>query len=89
MAAEVTGKAKRCILLWMNGGASQIDTFDPKPQLKKFEGQRLPESYGKIGSQFTDGTTPIHAARTPDSNSPSWFDVPKNSAFTALTRPRM
>src|SRR5205814_2419755 len=23
--------AKRCILLWMNGGASQIDTFDMKP----------------------------------------------------------
>src|SRR4051812_23910432 len=22
---------KRCIMLWMNGGASQIDTFDMKP----------------------------------------------------------
>jgi len=28
-AAKTTGK--RCILLWMNGGASQIDTFDMKP----------------------------------------------------------
>ena len=26
-----TGKAKSCILLWMNGGPSHIDTFDPKP----------------------------------------------------------
>lgn len=26
-----TGRAKRCILLWMNGGPSQLDTFDPKP----------------------------------------------------------
>ncbi len=24
--------AKSCILLWMNGGPSQIDTFDPKPE---------------------------------------------------------
>src|SRR5438552_2897079 len=24
-------KAKRCILLWMQGGPSHIDTFDPKP----------------------------------------------------------
>ncbi len=24
-------KAKRCIVLWMDGGPSQIDTFDPKP----------------------------------------------------------
>src|SRR5947199_227582 len=24
-------KAKNCILLWMNGGPSHLDTFDPKP----------------------------------------------------------
>jgi hypothetical protein len=30
-AKEVTKNKKRCILLWMNGGASQIDTFDMKP----------------------------------------------------------
>ncbi len=30
-AEEVTKAKKRCILLWMNGGASQIDTFDMKP----------------------------------------------------------
>ena len=28
-AAKRTGRA--CILLWMNGGPSQTDTFDPKP----------------------------------------------------------
>ena len=25
------GKAKRCVVLWMEGGPSQLDTFDPKP----------------------------------------------------------
>src|SRR5262245_57372410 len=30
-AAETAKQAKRCILLWMNGGASHIDTFDMKP----------------------------------------------------------
>jgi hypothetical protein len=30
-ATEAQKKQKRCILLWMNGGASQIDTFDMKP----------------------------------------------------------
>jgi hypothetical protein len=30
-AAETRKQGKRCILLWMNGGASQIDTFDMKP----------------------------------------------------------
>src|SRR5581483_8828110 len=31
VAAEAQKRGKRCILLWMNGGASQIDTFDMKP----------------------------------------------------------
>ena len=31
IAAEANKRGKRCILLWMNGGASQIDTFDMKP----------------------------------------------------------
>src|SRR4051794_41837184 len=31
IAAEAARRSKRCILLWMNGGASQIDTFDIKP----------------------------------------------------------
>jgi Protein of unknown function (DUF1501) len=31
IAAEAKKRGKRCILLWMNGGASQIDTFDLKP----------------------------------------------------------
>src|SRR5437879_6431075 len=25
------GKAEHCIFIWLNGGMSQIDTFDPKP----------------------------------------------------------
>ena len=37
-------KAKRVIHLFMNGGPSQIDTFDPKPELKKLDGQELPDS---------------------------------------------
>ncbi|MEZ5402413.1 MAG: DUF1501 domain-containing protein [Bryobacteraceae bacterium] len=53
------GKAKSVIFLFMVGGPSQIDTFDPKPLLSKYAGQRLPESFGVIKSQFTDGTTPI------------------------------
>ena len=35
-------KAKRIIHLFMNGGPSQVDTFDPKPMLEKYHGQRPP-----------------------------------------------
>jgi hypothetical protein len=33
-------RAKRVIFLFMNGGPSQVDTFDPKPALAKYAGQR-------------------------------------------------
>lgn len=33
-------RAKRVIFLFMNGGPSHVDTFDPKPALKKAEGQQ-------------------------------------------------
>src|SRR5262245_5235250 len=33
-------RAKRVIHLFMNGGPSQVDTFDPKPALEKYRGQR-------------------------------------------------
>ena len=52
-------KAKSVIFLFMVGGPSHIDTFDPKPALKKYEGQKLPESYGKVISHFTAGDTPL------------------------------
>lgn len=35
-------KAKHVIFLFMNGGLSQVDSFDPKPMLDKFHGQPLP-----------------------------------------------
>ncbi|MCH2201805.1 MAG: DUF1501 domain-containing protein [Fuerstiella sp.] len=35
---QFPGKAKHCIFLFMNGAPSQVDTFDPKPTLTKFDG---------------------------------------------------
>src|SRR5260221_63412 len=40
-------KAKHCIFLYMEGGVSQIDLFDPKPKLNELNGQKLPESMTK------------------------------------------
>src|SRR5262245_51744516 len=31
VAAELTRQRKSCILLWLAGGSSQLETFDPKP----------------------------------------------------------
>ncbi len=43
------GKAKRVIFLFMAGGPSHLDLFDPKPLLQKYHGQPLPPSI--IGDQ--------------------------------------
>jgi hypothetical protein len=37
-------KAKHVVHLFMNGGPSQVDTFDPKPELDKLHGKPLPNS---------------------------------------------
>ena len=41
-APHFPAKAKRVIHLFMNGGPSQVDTFDPKPALAKYNGQKPP-----------------------------------------------
>ncbi len=38
-------KAKSVIVLFMDGGPSQVDTFDPKPMLEKYNGKPFP---GKV-----------------------------------------
>src|SRR5438552_4925548 len=42
-------KAKHCVFLFMNGGPSQVDTFDPKPALAKFNGTPY-QGDAKVGS---------------------------------------
>jgi hypothetical protein len=36
------GRAKAVIQIFLNGGMSQVDTFDPKPELTRRAGQKLP-----------------------------------------------
>jgi hypothetical protein len=41
-APHFPAKAKRIIYLFLNGGPSQVDTFDPKPALTKYHGKPMP-----------------------------------------------
>ena len=40
--SQSVGPAKHVIHIFLNGGMSQVDTFDPKPELTKRAGQMLP-----------------------------------------------
>jgi hypothetical protein len=54
--------ANAVIFMFMVGGPSHIDLFDPKPDLVKHQGEPLPASFGKPVSQFTKGDTPLLAS---------------------------
>ncbi len=38
-------RAKRVIFLFLNGGPSQVDTFDPKPELTRYDGKPVPPEF--------------------------------------------
>ena len=59
---QFDAKAKSVIFMFMVGGPSHLDLFDPKPDLLKRQGKPLPESFGKPVSQFTKGDTPLLAS---------------------------
>ena len=46
-APHFAPKAKQVIFLFLNGGPSQVDTFDPKPALAKYHGQAMPGDHAK------------------------------------------
>src|SRR5258706_9882052 len=56
--SHFAAKAKSVIWLFMNGGQSQVDTFDYKPMLEKHDGQKLEGFDSKTGF-FVDQVGPI------------------------------
>ena len=54
-------RAKRVIFLFMPGGPSQVDTFDPKPRLQTDDGKPAPKAY--LGQQRTLLASPWKFAR--------------------------
>jgi len=46
-ASHFDSKAKACVFIFMAGAPSQLDLFDPKPELVRQHGQPLPESIYK------------------------------------------
>jgi hypothetical protein len=58
-------KAKSVIFLFMEGGPSHIDLFDPKPEIEKHAGKPLPESFGKVFTPMgVGGNTLMPSQRT-------------------------
>jgi hypothetical protein len=56
-------KAKSVIFLFMEGGPSHLDTFDPKPELNNRAGQPLPESFGRVITPMGTGGNTLLASK--------------------------
>ena len=54
-------RAKRVIWLFMHGGPSHVDLFDPKPTLMKYAGQPLPASFGNVMTRRNVANNPLLA----------------------------
>ena len=55
--------AKSVIFLFMEGGPSHIDLFDPKPKLNELAGQKLPESFGPVITPMGEYDAPLLASK--------------------------
>jgi len=51
--------AKRVIFLFMEGGPSHLDLFDPKPLLNKLAGQPIPDSFGEVITAMGEMHSPL------------------------------
>jgi hypothetical protein len=57
-AQHFPAKAKRCILLFMEGGVSQMDLFAYRPALERYAGKQIPKPQGTVGEIATFSAAP-------------------------------
>lgn len=60
-ASHFPARARRVIWLFMHGGPSHVDLFDPKPMLTRYAGQPVPESFGEIMTRRDVAQNPLLA----------------------------
>jgi hypothetical protein len=62
-APHFPARAQRVIYLFMHGGPSHLETFDPKPELQRLAGQPLPPSFGPVATRRKVAANPLLATR--------------------------
>jgi hypothetical protein len=55
--------AKSIVFLFMEGGPSHLDTFDPKPALLRLAGRPLPSSFRPVITPMGEGRAPLLASK--------------------------
>ena len=60
---QLRARAKNVIFLFMEGGPSHLDLFDPKPLLNKLAGKPLPDSFGSVITAMGEARAPLLASQ--------------------------
>ena len=60
---QLPAQAKSVIFLFMEGGPSHMDTFDPKPKLNELAGQPLPPGYKRVITAMGEINSPLLASK--------------------------
>jgi hypothetical protein len=60
---QFPAKAKSVIFLFMEGGPSHIDSFDPKPKLNELAGKPIPDSFGQVITAMGEFRSPLLASK--------------------------
>jgi hypothetical protein len=72
-AATATARARSCILIWLDGGPSQVDTWDPKPNsafkpiATRVPGIQISELFPRVAAQI-DKISIIRSMRSEENN---------------------
>ena len=56
-------RARNVIYLFMHGGPSHLETFDPKPDLQRLAGRPLPGSFGMVATRRQVSANPLLGTR--------------------------
>jgi hypothetical protein len=60
---KTRARARSCIFLFIEGGPSHIDLFDPKPELNRLAGRPLPASFKPVITAMGESNAPLLACR--------------------------
>src|SRR5437879_1498829 len=62
-APQIKARAQSVIFLFMEGGPSHLETFDPKPELTRRHGQKLPAGFGTVITPMGTGGNTLLASK--------------------------
>ena len=62
-SGHLNPKASSVIFLFMSGGPSHLETFDPKPLLNRLHGQTRPKEFGEAKYQFISSSAKLFGTK--------------------------